>query len=302
MNMNMKKRKSMDDWIREALNDPDKDGPCSMLVLVHMVGEQQKEIHAVKFTGKTWAEKDLAEMMRGKAETYCQDLPGVQTFQLLAFYKSTHPEAFYPFIVNNISNTNGLFTENLTSEEGRRSAHSRREEMFFQQMFQFQRSLNEHAGSVIDRYARHNEQLHKENMDAYGIVKDMLMEKSLNDHKFKMERLQYERDSDERKKWMQWGPMLINTIVGREVFPQSVADTSLVESIADSLKEDDIMKLAGVIDPKLLGPLMARVEQFIQKKEDEQKQKMVLRELASPDPEADAAGDVIDISKKKLKK
>ena len=37
------KRKTLDSWISDALNDPDKDGKCSMISLVHMVGQQRKK-------------------------------------------------------------------------------------------------------------------------------------------------------------------------------------------------------------------------------------------------------------------
>jgi hypothetical protein len=61
----MKGRKTLDMWIKEALTDPDKDGKCSMISLVHMVGAQEKEIHTTKFSpGKTWDDKELASIRR----------------------------------------------------------------------------------------------------------------------------------------------------------------------------------------------------------------------------------------------
>ena len=291
------KRKSLETWINEAMTDTDKEGQLSMISLVHMVGMQTKEIHTTKFGGKTIQAKELAEMLRGKAETHCQDIPGVQTFQLLAFYgnKQNH-EASLPFVVNvSQDNNNGLWTEPPT-EQGRTQMEMRRGEMLFQQVYRRQQVMDETMIRMLELSNRHNEKLLRENQDAFGIVKDMIMEKALNDHNRQMEALKFERATGERKKWMSWAPMLINTILGREVFPQSAADTSLVEAIAESLGEDDIMKLAGAIKPELMGPLAARMQAYMVKKEKEESDIKRLSEFHSPDPEADAAGDIVRVN------
>jgi len=291
-------KKSLDSWIGEALQDTDKEGKCSMMSLVHMVGQQPKEIHTTKFgAGKSWNEVELATMFRGKATTYCQDLPGVQTFQLLAFYGAkTAPEAFMPFVVNVNSNEafGGLGTESPT-EQGMRAQDMRQREMMFQQVYRRQQIMDDYTLRLIEQQGRTIESVSRENREAYEIVKEVLMEKALNEHNRKMDQLKFERDTGERRKWMAWAPPLINTILGREIFPQSTADTALVESIAESLSEDDIMKLAGAIKPELMGPLAARMGSYMQKKQIEDQQLKQLSQLTSPDPESDAAGDVVQI-------
>ena len=286
-------RKTLESWIREALTDPDKEGKCSMISLVHMVGQQQKELHTTKFGGgKSWSENELGAMFRGKAEAYCQDLPGVQTFQLLAFYGDrTTPESFQPFIVN-VNAEYGLGTESPT-DQGRLQMSMRREEMLIQQVYRRQQVLDEYTLRVIERQGHMIETLASENRDAFGIVKDMLMEKALSDHTRKMQQLQFERDTTERKKWLSYAPPLLNMILGREIFPQSTADTALVDSIADSLTEEDVMKLAGSLKPELWGPLASRMHSYMQKKKAEDDNIRQLSQLTSSDPEADAAGDIV---------
>jgi len=292
------RKKTLEAWLTEAMNDPDKDAKCSMIVLVHMVGQQQKEIHTTKFgNGKSWSGNELGAMFHGKATAYCQDLPGSQTFQLLAFYGDrTTPEAFQPFVINvNADSFNGLATEPPT-EQGRLQASMRREEMLIQQVYRRQQVMDEYTIKVIESQASTIRSLSTENRDAFTIVKDMLMEKALDDHKRKMEQLNFERSTGERKKWMGWIPALTNQILGREVFPQSTADTSLVESITESLSEDDIMKLTTVIKPELMGPLAARMHEFMLKKKKEEESLKQLSAMKSPDPEADAAGDIVHVN------
>lgn len=293
-------RKSMDVWIREALADSDKDGKCTMLALVHMVGIQQKEIHTTKFSGgRSWTEQDLATMFRGKAETYAQDIPGVQSFQLLAFYgERSSAEAFFPFIINIATDFGGLSTEAPT-DTGRLQQIMRREEMLIGQVYRRQQVMDDFTIRMMAQMGNTIETLTRENRDAFDIVKEMLMTRALDDHNRKMQQLQFERDSGERKKWMSWVPALANTILGREIFPQSTADTSLVESIADALTEQDIVKLAGSMKPELWGPLAARMQSYMQKKNEEERNLKQLSEMSSSDPEADAAGEVVSITKKK---
>lgn len=288
------KRKSMDGWIREALTDPDKDGRISMLSLVHMQGTQQKEIHTTKFSGgRSWTETELANMFRGKAETYAQDLPGVQTFQLLAFYgEKGAPEAYFPFIVNNVGDNSGLMTEAPT-EQGRMQQVMRQNEMLIQQVYRRQQVMDDFNIRMMSMQAGMIETLQRENRDHFTIMKEMLMEKALDMHKHKMDQLEFERSTTERKKWLSFAPALINTILGREVFPQGMADTALVETIADNLKEEDISKLAGVLPPQLLGPLVSRFVEYEKKKNSEQEHIKALSAMKSPDPEADAAGDAV---------
>jgi len=285
----------MDSWIAEALTDPDKEPrKCSMISLVHMVGQIQKEIHSTSFKGgRSWTAEQLATMFNGKAQTYCQDIPGVQSFQLLAFYgESTTAEAFFPFMVNVSTEFNGLATEAPT-DTGQKQQTMRHNEMLLQQVYRRQQTLDEFSTRLISMQAGIIQNLTQENRDAFTIVKEMLMERALSDHKHKMDQLQFERETTERKKWLSFAPPLLNTLLGRELFPQGTADTALVESIADSLTQEDIMKLASSLKPELWGPLAARMHAYMEKKSKEDEQLKQISQYASSDPESDAAGDIV---------
>jgi len=258
-----------------------------------MIGTQQKEIHSTKFSGgKTWTEQELASMFRGKAEAYSQDLPGIQTFQLLGFYGGRNiPEAYQPFTCTPNNEPGGLGTESPT-DTGRTQQMMRQWDSLFSQVFRRQQTLDEYSNRIISQQADTITKLAHENRDMFGIFKEMLMEKALNDHTRKMEQLNFERSTIERKKWISFMPALVNTVLGREVFPQGLADTALVESIADSISEEDIMKLASVVKPELMGPLAARMHQHLLKKSEEEKAIKMLSATRVIDPEADAAGEL----------
>lgn len=290
--MATRKRLTLDAWIHDALNDDKDNRKCSQISLVHMIGQTPKELHSVKFGAKAPAKpEDLAVMFKQRAEGYAQDLSGTQMFQLLAFYGKNEPESFMPFTVTpHVDPTNVLPSEPATPE-GQRQQDMRRNEMVFQQMLRQQQVLNDHSTSVMAQQTRMIAELLSENRASFNIVKEMLMEKALDTHRHQMEALTYQRQSDERKKWLSYIPMLANTVLGKEIFPQSNADTVLLEQVVESIDENAIMALAQFVKPELMGPLMSRFEEIQKKKMLEAQNKVhALQPVKGVEPEDDTVG------------
>jgi hypothetical protein len=262
-----------------------------------MVGAQKTELHTCKLNkgGKILSAKEYAELLRGKADAFAQDLPGTQTFQLMAFYEgSAEPQAYQPFMAgqNLDPQAKGLLTEPATPE-GQKGQQMRWAEGLLSQVYQRQAVMDNHSMAMITRLGEMVEKLTDDNHQAFEVVKTMMMEKISQDREHEFKVLQYERATGERKKWLGFAPALVNTVLGKEVFPQSVEDTSLVESIADSLTEDQVMQLGAVLKPEIMGPLASRMQKFMMKKakEKELAEHAVKRLNPHPDPEGDAAGD-----------
>ena len=276
-------RKTLAKWIEEALVDPDKDGQISAIALVHMLGQQRQELHTVKLgpTGNYTGE-GLEKLLKGKAEAYAQDLDGVQTFALLAFYGGKNTEqAIMPFKVLPQVNpeTAGLSTEAPTAE-GRMAQKMRWDDALQMQVYRRQQLMDDFSIRMLERMdtmlghsQSHNATLMKDNMEGFTIIKELLNERAVKAHNFAMEQLKYQRSSQEREKLLKFAPALINTLLGKEIFPQSTADTALIETIAENLDEGMITKLAEVgLPQELMGPLAARVMKAISDKEEREKQ------------------------------
>src|SRR5580692_8440731 len=94
-----RKHVTLEQWIREAMTDEDKEQPCSAFSLMHMSpnGNATKEVHSVQLAGKAWEAPKLAIFFQSKAEGYAQDLGGIHTFLLHAFYGEPEPRATHPF-------------------------------------------------------------------------------------------------------------------------------------------------------------------------------------------------------------
>lgn len=286
-------RQTLDQWIFEALTDEDKDAPCTALSLVHRVGVKEQEVHTTQLGSKQWDAKGLAKMFLGKAENYAAELPGVQTFNLLAFYGGrTQYEALKPFMVNGESEMPGLATEGPT-KEGLVQQAMRHTEAMTQMALRQTTSMTSAMTAMFEMVVRENMNLRKENQDATIIVRDAVLAMNEKKEESAFKRLKYERDTQERSKWLSFGPAFINTLLGKEIFPQSTADTALIDTIAESISEDDIQRLAasGVIKPEVWGPLAQRMAKTIERKRLAAEQAKAA--LNGVDPEEDATGGLL---------
>jgi hypothetical protein len=291
---------TLEQWIEEALNDPDKEGACTGMSLMHMVGSRREEVHAVALGNAEQAangasvrardSKKLARLFEDKAESYSGSLSGVQMFCLLAFYggRNEH-QALHPFTLAGASDFGGLQTEGPNST-GLTAQAMRHAEVTLA-------TTLKQSALIIESYERLTRQLTdrvtgltRENYDSLDLVKQVILERASANHELKMKELEFARSSNERAKLLEAAPALVNTITGREVFPQSSVDTAIIQSIATRLTPDMIAKLAGIFPAEVWAPIATRLIGIM----DEKKQ---VDELSSkPVPgltaEEDAAGDV----------
>jgi hypothetical protein len=293
----MAKRKPIDVWIRESMTDADKDGRLTSFALVVMLGMQEKELHVVKFKeGDDRKPQDLAELFRGKAETFCQDSSTATTFRLLAFYGGrSDAEGIYPFTLTGQANTNstGLMTEQPTAQ-GVLQQDMRFKEAWMGQVFNRQAQMDrtsdfrdERAIQREEMYTRMIAKLMNENMQAFDVVKDMMM---------KMAEIQFNRDmslEDNRRKTqredrlLKMVPPLVNQFTGKEIFPQNSEDTVLIEAIAENLTPEYIQFLSGILPPQLWAPLSARLDKYNKEKTELEEK---IKALPAAKPEDDIEG------------
>jgi len=261
----MAKRKQMDKWIAEAIADPNYEAPLSQITLVHMRGTVQSEIYTWKSSTAASTggadPKAIASLFHDKADTLSQDLPGLQTFNLLAFYGSAQPQGQYIFVVRPEADTqsSGLMTEAPT-EAGMRQQGMRHLEAGQAQIYRRQQAQDEFGIRMIQQQNMMIERLMTDRFDAVNVMTDMMMRVANNQHEMRMKELEMERGTQERQALMKLAPSLVNTIAGKEVFPQSSADTALIEQIAGVLTEEHIPKILELGLPDVVvAPLIDRV-------------------------------------------
>lgn len=282
-------RQTLEQWIHEALTDTDKNAKCTGLALIHRVGVREQEIHKTDIGGRQWDPKELAQMFRGKAENYAAELTGVQTFNLLAFYGgSSEPQAIKPFMVNGQEDYGGLATEGPT-KDGLLQQMMRHVEAERQIGVKQVHGLIEMTMQLAQVVVKENIALRSENRESFELMKTVIMTQVENREAAQFKQLEYERASAERQKWLGFAPAIINRLFGKEVVPESLEDTALINAMAEKLTEEDIQKLSRAqITPEVWGPLAARMSGILERKRLARDQAKTA--MNGADPETDATG------------
>jgi hypothetical protein len=292
----MKKFKTLHSWIAEAISDSEKEAACSALACVYRKNEGgTREVYSVKLTGKTWDAKSLAELFQGKAEAYAQDFPGISTFEIQAFYGTNEAQAIHTFVVVDgevQAEGRGRNVRESADGQGLIAQAMRHVERTHDSLLKICETMAVTTVQRETRWADREAKLQEEITDCYTIIRDMMMKQNEVEHNKELERMKMLQNIVERKKLLEIAPALANTISGREIFPQSVVDTSIVESFAKKVNPqmlDQLTKL-GVIDNELAGVLAARFAQIAEraKKEAEELKRIP---PAGQTPELDVAGE-----------
>lgn len=264
------RRQSLDSWIQEAMTDDEK-GSIAALVLVHSAGSE-REVDAVRFTGsKAWKPTELALRFRSKAESYCQDMPGTQSFQLLAYYKGpddqprADPEARHPFTLMGADGVDQGITDAPT-DKGVIQQTMRHLEVMFIEQSRMTRAMFDRNIDLNQQMILQQQGTQKELNEAYKVLRDLYLQSRGAEHQMQLEQEKAQRETSLLNALLSYAPALLNTVTGKEVFPQSTADSALIEGIVKNLKPEHIDALATIIPPESFGLLMARFEQSVDKR------------------------------------
>lgn len=289
--------KTLERWLEEMLSIPDRK-LTALACFYELPTGGTKEVHTESLGGKTWPVEVLFNMFKGVAETFVQEKQGNHTFEMRAFFdsKNTH-ERVHPFSVIDGEIRHGGANRPITehpNQTGHLAQMMRHVETAHQLNTQLVQTMA--ATWMQERRERIQDEtrMRAEVNDAYGIVREMMMRISDNEHTNRMKEMEFKRASEERKIMIEAAPTLINAISGKDVIPQDKADSLLVEAMAERLGPDQVKMLveSGICPPEYAGALTTRLMQIREKKRREQDE---LKKLP-----AGETGNVTSIVKKKV--
>jgi len=272
-----KKRITVEQWISDALTDADKGKPCSALALVLAKGTGHEEIHTKEIQGPQDA-KRLADFFISKATGYSQDLPGIQTFKILAFYGQSEPQATFPFTVAEGALTGGEqvpFSRHEASPNGLFAQLMKHNEAVMSMNMQIVQTL---AVGAVTR----DQEIQRERNEMNMIMRDMLLTMRKEGHEMQLAQLRYQRETEERRVMAKAIPSIANYLTGREVIPENFADSELIDAIAQDFSPEDIQMLVsmGKLKAEKAAILVARISKA---KEDQKKRLEAFRTLPDED-------------------
>lgn len=270
--MSALQRMTKEAWLAEAMADPEKDGPATMVSVVHRVGSADEEVDTIHLTrsAKPLTPKQVAERLVRKADAYAQDMPGIQTFAFLVFYGgSNEPKARHPFTIAGKTDYGGV-TEPATGA-GPLQQHMRHQEASFALVLRQVDSNARNAEGLIDRLAVMNEQLMRDKLAMTELLINCLSNLAQVKTDRTLEVIRAQQAADDRKKLWETAAMLANQVTGAEIIPQAATDTAIMRRIAATIDPSDIQG-SLMKDGSLVAALFGRLE-GLQKEMLEEKRK-----------------------------
>jgi hypothetical protein len=288
-------------WIAEALEDVNEEGTLAAISLSHFDASRENELHIMRAGSKNFGDAArMAEIFDGIATRHSNGLPGMQQLALHALFgSSTKPKKVLPFMrigATHFGTTlgGGMATENVTPA-GQTAQGMRLTEQIVQSTSSKDKVLFDMMAGQIRDLRADNARLGEECRELFIALRQELITTVKLGHEQKMQAMRFVRESMERRRIFQMLPALANVMANREVFPLSAEDTSIIESMSETLNVDEARMLAqwvGKTNPNLSGVIMARFEKAQRTRiEEDLETARVAHEVIGIDAETDAAGD-----------
>jgi hypothetical protein len=297
-------RQTLDQWIQEVMTEKRDDRSCTRIALVHMRGvDDGREVWVGNVNGDS--AKQLAEIFERKARSVAQDLgstgSGTQMFELWAFYGDRpQPEAWHPLPIRSKLPRDGFGSEGPAGHgpEAQRMRHleGSQSQVYNKQahLDKAQAELITFLGNSLLSAMRENAQLIRESVMAFAREQD-------RSHEYRMTEIREIKGLAFQEKLMNLAPPLVNTAFGKEVFPQSTADTAMFTTIVENMVDENPIALQMFVDsfkakPEIHGLISARVAEILKAKTDkEEAREKALNAIPQTNPEEDAGGVVVKL-------
>jgi hypothetical protein len=255
------------------------------------MGSKTQEVHGVRFTtAKKWTGKELAQLFQSKADGTAQDMPGAQYFELLAFYADRgEPQARHRFQVIGEPDVPNLISERPDAQ-GVMTQSMKHLEFEHREMYMMTRHLVDALvatnQSQAERLRTQEQELHQ----AMLAMRQLALGRLTEEHEFKMKEKKAERDNAMMSKLFEYAPLILDSITGGKLLPQTKKDSMLIDTICRTVPPEKLMELVSSVPPELAAALIARLEQAqLQNSAAEESAETAL--TLHKNPADDAAGD-----------
>jgi len=278
--MATKKRQTVDSWAESVIGEVINGKACSAITCLHLkgVGGATEEVVTKPLEG-TISHTDLANFLIGRAEGFSQDLGGLQTFKLLAFYGDNEPHNPFHFTTSDgsiISRSETVMSAHEPTPTGLLGQLMKHNENIIGQNDQLVRENMAVANGVISMCFGPNgivQQSIKAQLEAVEVVKDAMLDMGRERKALIIEESKAAQDLLMRKSVMEMVPQLANRITGREIFDEKTNDSKIMEKLALKVTPEHIQMLVGMnmLSQEEALILSARFATIVKEKEEESK-------------------------------
>ena len=234
-----KRRLTVDQWVQQVIADVVDGKACSAIALLHLkgVGGAVEEVVTKSLEGNV-NPKELADHLIGRAEGYSQDIPGLQTFKLVAFYGSNESHNPFHFTTsdgNLIARTEAMQSAHEPTPTGLFGQMMKHNEFLMQQNNQLVSANMAMANGMMTMCFGPEGIIHrslKAQLEAVEVVKDNSLDMFERREALVLKQHQAAQDLQTRKAVIDTMPKLVNRWTGREVFDENANRAAMFETLA----------------------------------------------------------------------
>lgn len=269
-----RRHQTNEEWIAEALADSERQKPATGIACFHVsaVGAA-REVDAIDLGRKTWDPASIARRINGKVASYSESLEGIQAFELRVYYGSDEAVAVHPFttIEGEISTGNGEHARERATANGQLAQLMRHLENRERNLLAKEQQFLSFMQAVIVPQMQNQAALQREVFDAYTIIREMIMQQGRDMHEQRQRDLDAAQSRTERERLFGYLPGLVNTLTGKEIMPNTSVDSSIVETMAQTVKPEmvDTLVAMGIVPAEASIIVKNRLEQIRAKKQAE---------------------------------
>lgn len=248
-----KKRQTVEQWVAEVIAEVIDGKGCSLIALLHLkgVGGATEEVTGKPIEGTVNA-KELADHFIGRAEGFSQDLAGLQTFKLVAFYGNNEPHNPFHFTTSDgsvTSRSESMMSAHEPTPTGLLGQLMKNNEFLSRQNADLvQQNMTMANGVIAACFGPQGivQQSIRSQLEAVEVVKDAMLDMHKQRKELVIEEHKAAQDLQMRKAVMDNLPLLTNRLTGREVFDEKSNRAKMLELFAMKISPQDLEILVSM--------------------------------------------------------
>jgi len=248
-----KRRQTVEQWVASVIGEVIDGKGCSAIALLHLkgMGGATEEVTTKPIEG-TVNSKELGDHFIGRAEGFSQDLPGLQTFKLIAFYGNNEPHNPFHFTTSDgtvTSRSETMMSAHEPTPTGLLGQLMKNNEFLSRQNADLvQQNMGMANGIVAMCFGPQGivQQSIRSQLEAVEVVKDAMLDMSKQRRELVLEEHKAAQDLQTRKAIIDAVPLLVNRVTGHEVFDEKSNRAKLLEVFAMKISPQDLEMLVSM--------------------------------------------------------
>lgn len=290
-----KRRQTVESWIQTVIAEVIDGRPCTAVTCLHLkgMGGATEEVVTRPLEGPINV-KELADHLLGRAEGFSQELPGLQTFKLLAFYGSNEPHNPFHFTVsdgNIISRSEAMQSAHEPTPTGLLGQLMKHNEGLVAQNMMLTQSNMQMAQSIIGMCLGPQgiiAQSRQTEIEAISVVRDATLDMFKQRKEARLEEIKAVQELQTRKAITEAIPHMVNRWTGREVFSETGNKAAILDKLALRISPQDL-ELLVQLGKVTKEEALALAAQFAAIVEEKKKEHEALKGVPSEDDEPNLA-------------